>query len=350
MKELNRKLWPFSTKSSLLVAITTLVVLLLGSAILRSTIDIPFDISTNTVLIGIVFLSLLPVVLAILDVIIDRGGSIGYGDFKLDFSKVQQLGAVGFAIPANIGERGVPVSDSATTSILQTMQVAVTCGIVVIDLEDGHAWWETRLLVLLAGAERLRKPDKIVFVAKEGGKEQIFQGWANPDELLQCLIQSDIQYKRSLTISRAAARQWELVEPLEPILPNKQGATPLQPSWMSGEIAKTHQWMAYNYQTGLPNEMLAEQILQDELGKKIEQSPKGAKHISIERLNELFRPCLIKKSIDQSANVEQQRTAFFDNTQLWIALTNNGQYSAIISRMAILNEILKPLVDKSQTK
>ena len=37
------------------------------------------------------------------------------------------------------------------------------------------AWWETRLLVLLAGAVRHKKPDKVVFVGKEANMDRRFQ-------------------------------------------------------------------------------------------------------------------------------------------------------------------------------
>jgi hypothetical protein len=61
----------------------------------------------------------------------------------------------------------MPVTDSATTQILDTLRQATGDYVVVVDLEDGKAWWETRLLVLLAGAVRLGKPDKIVFVSRD---------------------------------------------------------------------------------------------------------------------------------------------------------------------------------------
>jgi len=343
MKESDRKFWPYKPKVSILSAIIILIVLLIIVGILRSTISWPSDGSTNTVLIGILLLSLMPILLAVLDVIIERGGTVGYKDFKIDFSKVQQSGTSGFTIPANIGVRGQPVNDSSTSNILDTLQQATSSGTVVIDLEDGHAWWETRLLVLLAGAERLRKPEKIVFVATDEGREQCFQGWCNPADLLHCLLKTDSQYMRSMAITRAAARQWELVEALEPIPPINAGAIPQQPIWMTGNIAIRYSWMAFNYATGLPNELLAEQLLQNDLGEKIELK-EGSKHISIVRLNELFRPVLNKQSVDQNSSIDQQRNAFLDNDTAWIAITNNGKYSTLVSRMAIINEVLRPMV------
>jgi len=72
------------------------------------------------------------------------------------------------------------------------------------------AWWETRLLVLLAGAVRHKK---IVFVGKDANMDRRFQGWSYVDDLLPQLVTAHPQYARSLESAWAAARHWELVEP-----------------------------------------------------------------------------------------------------------------------------------------
>ena len=75
------------------------------------------------------------------------------------------------------------------------------------------AWWETRLLVLLAGAVRHKKPDKIVFVGKDANMDRRFQGWSYVDDLLPQLVTAHPQYARSVESAWAAARHRELVEP-----------------------------------------------------------------------------------------------------------------------------------------
>ena len=72
---------------------------------------------------------------------------------------------------------------------------------------------ETRLLVLLAGAVRHKKPDKVVFVGKEANMDRRFQGWSYVDDLLPQLVTAHPQYARSLGSAWAAAPNWELVEP-----------------------------------------------------------------------------------------------------------------------------------------
>ncbi|UOE47271.1 hypothetical protein MTO98_22970 [Mucilaginibacter sp. SMC90] len=348
MKTNEHSFWPFTPKVSIITAVVVLLVLLLITSLLRTYTGWPTESSNNTILIGIFILSLLPIVLAILNVVIERGGSIGYGDLKIDFSKIQQLSNSGFTVPANIGVRGQYVADSGTSNILETLRAATSSGVAVIDLEDGHAWWETRLLVLLAGASRLKKPDKIVFTATVEAREQTYLGWARPTDLLEQLLKEDERYLKSFYAARSAASQWALLGPLQPAPPNNNYyAIPAAPPWMQGALALNHSWMAFSTTNGLPNELLTEQLLQHELGETIENTG-GAKHISIVHLDEVFKPILIKKQIDKNWNNEQQTNALFTNEEPFIVITESGKYSAIVTAQSLYNEILRGMTDSKK--
>jgi hypothetical protein len=113
-----------------------LVVLLLATAALRTLAKWPSEKSETVVLIGVLLLSLLPIALALLDVIVDRGGSIKYGSVEIDFSRSKEKGIAGITVLSNIGVPGLPVSDSATTQILDTLRQATASEIVVVDLPE----------------------------------------------------------------------------------------------------------------------------------------------------------------------------------------------------------------------
>ena len=341
MKTADQKLWPYKPKLSIIIAIILVITLLVITGILRSTTGWPSDATSNTVLIGILILSVLPVLLAILDMIMERGGTIGYKDFKIDFSKMKQSGLSGFTIPANIGVPGVAVSDSGTDNILAILRQATSSSIVVVDLEDGHAWWETRLLVLVSGAARLGNPGKIVFVANEEGRERIFQGWAKPRVLLQQLLKENGQYQRSYHSAMAATKQWEHMPPLEKIPPIDYYQVPPIPMWIYGNLAVHHAWMTFSTKTGLPNELLTEQLLQHELGEKIEKQPDGSRHINIMRLNEIFKPVLLNQTIDSQWTEEQQTAAIFTGDATSIAITQDRKYIELVTRQSLFNEALK---------
>src|SRR4051794_24067373 len=205
MTDPDLRFWPYKPRSTLAATVAALLGLLLATAALRALAKWPSPQSETVVLIGILLLSLLPLALALLDVIIDRGGSIKYGGVEINFVRSKENATAGITVASNIGVPGQPVTDSATAQILETLKEATTNEIVVVDLGDGQAWWETRLLVLLAGAVRLGKPDKIVFLGKDANIDRQFRGWAFARELLPRLVAAHPQYARSLHSARVAA-------------------------------------------------------------------------------------------------------------------------------------------------
>lgn len=350
MSTQHQKLWPHHPKFTILTAILLVIILILITGLIRTLTGWPPHEISNTIIIGIFILSILPFLLSIMDAIIEKGGSIGFKDFTIEFTKIQQSGLSGFTIPANIGVPGVAVSDSGTMNILELLKEAATISIVVVDLEDGHAWWETRLLVLASGAERLGRPDKIVFVAMEGKKDRIFQGFAKPADILQLLLQENEEYHRSFYAARISARQWQLMMPLQK-MPGNYYQVPQQPlpPWIDGPLSTSFSWMAFDQQNGLPNGLLAEQLFQHELGVKIESQPGGPKHISIARLIALFKPVFITDAIDSNSSAEQQMTTLFSGDDSFIALTQEKKYLGLVSRQTLYNEAFKNIFNNHST-
>jgi hypothetical protein len=321
-------------------------------ACLKMATGWPSEKSENVVLLALFVWSLLPVLLALLDIIIERGGVVEYKGIKFDFSKVERISSSGFAVPANIGVRGHPVSDSGTTQILDALAQATSSEIVVIDLEDGQAWWETRLLVLLAGAVRLKNPAIFVFVGTEAGRRNNFQGWGHSSDLLRLLLSAHPEYLRSFVSANAIALQWQLVPPSQPVFPpTAPPSPPTLPAplpWMQGGMAAQYQWMAFDSQTGLPNELFPEQLLAAELGAKIELK-EGPRQISLGRLDELFRSVLIKRKVDHNWAQNRQIEQFFTTDDPHVAITQDGTYMTLASRVAVVNEALKRVLEEKSS-
>jgi hypothetical protein len=326
--------------------VTAIVLLLAGlivTATLRATIDWPAAESEKWLFLIVAGVSVSPLVFAFIALMAERGGVFEYAGMKVDFSRMHHLGMASITVPVNIGVRGTPVADSSSTEILDTLRKASTCDVVVVDLEVGQAWWETRLLVLVAGAERLNKPSKIVFVGTESNKRELFQGWAHARELREALLHAHPQYSRSFLSAKAAGRQWEMVEPVNPPDPAIPAATPAQPSFVQGALATAHTWMAFHGGNGLPNDLLTEQLLQSDLGNRVE-SLSTPKTVSLVRLNDLFGAILNREWIDLSWPKERQLNEFLSNDAPYLAVTQGGKYLTIVSRLAVLNELLRPLV------
>jgi hypothetical protein len=301
--------------------------------------DWPGPSSDNLLLIGVLILSLLPVVLVLVDVVAQQGGAIAFREVRIDFA-----GAVAptssITIPRALGLPGVPVSDSTTTQIIDTLRNAAGTEIVVVDLEEGDAWWETRLLVLCAGATRMGRPRAIVFLATKGTPQQ-FQGWAPPAELLRALLRAEQGYRVSYATAQAAAAQWAVVPPP----PSGAPCPPPPLQWFTGP-AVTQSWMAWRQRpSGCErNELTFEQFLANEIGH---YEPPEAGGVTIVRLQQLFDSVLRTTTIDQQWSDQARLDALLAVDDEYVAVTNRGQYVGLLSRSAGHAAILAALVDQS---
>lgn len=339
----DNRLWPFRPKASLVAAILIFIVLLVMAAISRN-LGYMEGVSDNSLLIGILIFSLLPILLLLVDNFMDRGGSIEYKGVKINFAQVPQLTTVGFTVPINIGVPSQSVSDSDTTRIIDALQKATSCNVVIIDLEGGKAWWETRLLVLLAGAARRGRPDKVVFVATEYTTPNSFLGWAHSTDLLKLLLTAHPQYLRSYHAAMAAGKQWELVEPFNPLDPPI--IPPPVPPIIQPGLALSHPGLAFT--NGLPNEFFPEQLLAADLGNQVERQPGGPRHITVTRLEELFRSILERQHIDLAWSTERQYETYFESDADFLAVTKNRSYQTMVSKLAILNTIVKEMAGNTK--
>jgi hypothetical protein len=129
--------------------------------------------------------------------------------------------------------------------------------------------------------------------------------------------------------------------------PGGAGIIPLPPGWIQPGLATQHQWMAFDNKTGLPNPLLAEQYLANELGNEVEKKD-GPRRITLNRLEELFRPILYKDNVDENWLPERQIEAFFSSDFDYVAVTQNSRYNSLISRVTLLNSIVKQLAFASQ--
>jgi len=101
--------------------------------------------------------------------------------------------------------------------------------------------------------------------------------------------------------------------------------------------------MAFDPATGLPNKLFAEQVLQSDLGEKLEMLPPGPRSIDLARLDDLFLPVFRRDSIDLGWAPSRQLEAFLNSQAAFIATTQQGTYAALVSRAALANEVLRSL-------
>jgi hypothetical protein len=323
-----------------------LAVLVVGIVLSSRLLSWPAPASEGIVLTGALILSFIPLGLSVLDVVLERGGTLELAGIKLNIAQVAVSSLATVHMPTNIGGTpGQPISDSDTSSILDSLRQASSSDVIIIDLGSGDEWWETRLLVLLAGAVRLRHPEIVVFVATDGGVARAFQGWARPDDLFPRLLAADPRYARSYWTAIAAASQWALDPPppvaQPPALPSDSPPVPFQ------GLAANYSWMRYLQGTvtaAQRNDLAAEQALALDLGATVEM-PTRPVGITIDRLTMLFCSVLRKFAIDETDPGEKQLEEFLGSTEPYVATTRGREYQRLVSRATGLNAIVRSIIN-----
>ena len=219
MRDRANNLWPFTARAAILAVPFILLASFVSLTLLRGTLGWPSPANERVALIGILVLSLLPLLLTFVDALFQRGAVIEFKGLKLNLAQVAPATPSVAPVPANIGVRAGSVNDSSSSQILASLEGAANNEVVTVDLEDGQAWWETRLLVLLAGAVRLGRPRAVVFLGTLAGRNQQFLGWAYSRDLFHRLLHSDQRYLEIYYTAKSAANQWALVTPT--VAPNE---------------------------------------------------------------------------------------------------------------------------------
>jgi hypothetical protein len=172
-----RRFWPFESRYAWWAS-AVLLPAAIGIAVVLQTLDVlPGPQMAWWVLLGAVIIGMLPILLLVL------GGvsAVKAAGVEVAFAAAQQAvraadeATVRSTLSDNLGAPPGVVLDTSGDTIIQALRNAVTNDVVVVSLGDGHEWWNTRLLLLTAGATRLGHPRAIAFTATRAG-----QGWAVP--------------------------------------------------------------------------------------------------------------------------------------------------------------------------
>jgi hypothetical protein len=337
------RLWPYGRGTALLASMLLLVALFLALVGLRQANALPGNRISAWLFLGAVLLALVPVFLSVLDLVVERGGTVeAPGGVKISFATVEVSARVDVSrttISTNLGgTAGVSVADTGGSTILQTLKPVLGSDVAVLELGEGQEWWQTRLLLLTAGAARLGFPRVLVFTASLSGRTKQFIAWATPEELLRVHLsnanpQMQVAYRRA----QALAGQWALGVPVvgptgEPVVAGNQVTLP----W-GGIIAP---------QGAPPPQLIPEQFLLTELAALEPPSPQPMTDlaVTVPLLRALFTAVLREDSVERDDPDERWLGAILDGTDDYLAITERGAYVTLVSRPAAINAVLRSLI------
>lgn len=320
-----------------------------------------FEIS-GWILLGAIVVGLVPVLLVVL------GGvrSVEAVGVKVAFAAVQDVVSsttvdARSRLANNLGQPPGQVYDEKGDSIIALLSDAVGNDVVVVDLKEGKAWWETRLLLLAAGALRLGHPRAIVFTAAKPGRPQAFVGWAAPAGLLRRLLASDQQLRdaydqaqRDAMLWRLSSRQAPTAQRLLPWASAGKATEYLQPGSKLPQLGQpsTNEnfvefpWPSPNAQGPLPphqdDDFAAERFLLATFGPL--ETEDARRTVSEMRVRDLFGSVLHTDAVDRDDSEQQWIATIVGSTDDYFAVTSGGQFVNLVPREAAVNAVLLTLV------
>lgn len=333
------QLWPWSSRAALLMVPVTFLGLLLLLAATRADARWPGDRHEGWVLLGLLVLSLLPVILLLAETLATTGGAVTLPGVSVSFARTSELAASGLrstTLAGNLGgEANDPLAQTSLRSILRALRAAHDSDVTVVDLRQGRTWWETRLFILVAGAARQGRPQAIAFVGDRNAQRGVFLGWAAPARLRDVYAASVPDLGQAYTSALARAAQWQLGQP---------GPTPLQPG---AHTVVTLPWNGAQLHLpplvdDVPDPAFAfELFLQQELDHRTDHI---RQHVTTQRLFELFDPVLITDGVDVDAADDAWARVLAARPQPFFALTSAGTLKSLVPRDALMAALVARLV------
>lgn len=318
------RFWPFGARAAVLLVPVLLILLLVVWGVSRGPLHFD-EAHPGWVLLGIVLLSVLPLLLVVLESMTLSGGSIEVG--KVKFALTAAATAQSLVVATRNVAPGVNISDTGSTQIIDGLRRARSARIVVVNLEDGHAWWVSRLLILCAGAVRLGRPLVIVFTATRSGRANQFVGWSHPSELLDRLLDANPDY----------ARKFEHAMGLASAVRQEHSVT--RPGARARVVQQAKSFIVYPPDAEGLNPFLEEQLLADALGP-IESPPR---EIGLGQLNDLFDPVLHTGHVDRTDLEAEWFKKALRSDEEYVAVTDSGSYVVLMTRDNVISEVLLAL-------
>ncbi|MGW4873925.1 hypothetical protein [Streptomyces chartreusis] len=334
------RLWPWSAKAAIFLAPVILVALVVTIAISSILAGWPQHRYDGPILLGIVLLSLLPVILLFVQTLAasNVSASIQLPGVSLSFAGASESAAVSVRT-ATLAENldtpeDVPFAQTSLRSVLRALRRAHDSDVTVVDLRQGHTWWETRLFILVAGAARRDRPQVIAFVGDRNGRPGAFLGWASPSRLLDMHLSAVPALAEAYERARVEAMKWELGLPGPRLAPT--GIPYVTLPW------DNTQFYLPSVVDERPDPAFAfELFLQQSLDQP---SPEPRQHVTVQRLMLLYEPVLVTDSIDAQADDSAWAQMLAASPRRFFAVTTAGQFKSLVPRDALIAALVARLV------
>jgi hypothetical protein len=348
MKAPVERLWPFGKGWAIGIIPITWVLFIVIFSLSGKYLDWPDQDSRATASLAVLLLSLIPFALVLLDFLASKGAKLDLKGFKIDFSHITldslRMKRESVALPENMGVAGRLIRDTRPLQIASVLEKATANKIAQINIEDGNAWWVTRLLALAVGGVKTGSMEAIVFLGKKGGVEKKFLGWARPHEVQEAIIKANKNYRVIYESSLKVARQVETFQN------GKLGSNTSNVNF----IHKSFGDYVNDPSIKQLSNAAVSMILMDQMSNPDPDNPElkefneESDRLTLSRLNDLFGHCLYMNSVDAEWSNDKKVSKFLEYSDPLMAVVRDGTYESMIRTNEVLRVVVKELFFRLQ--
>jgi hypothetical protein len=233
----------------------------------------------------------------------------------------------------NLVQPAAFINETSYEELKETALKATEQSVVLINLEDGRAWYKTRLFALAATAEILHAPRAMILVGQRGGQPMQVAGWFRPRDLVKAVIRSDPRY--------------------DEVRQHAQGYLYRLQSQATDQDQQFPKLL--NYQTAFKELGLASLLLILFLEMQKPDTAPAPPATPLENLNmppwitlldaeAMLDPWLIRDVIDRGKPDDEHVTAIMTAKGDIVVATRDGQYAGVINVARAERELLRQLL------
>jgi hypothetical protein len=244
----------------------------------------------------------------------------GPSRLKIDFSAAAAVATVSAAkLTENLVEPGVIINETSFKELNEAAQGATEQSVVVVDLEDGRAWYKTRLFALAGTAAIRRAPKSLVVIGQRGGQPLCVAGWIRPRDVVEAFTRANPRYDE---VWKRGKRYLHLLQ---------AQATEHDPQFPQGYKA------AYD----AVRSAVIMLILVDQLEVK---NPVAADWMTLGEAGSMFDTWLVRDRLDLGEPQGEQVNAVMTAKGDIVIATREGQYAGLIDVPRAERELLRQLL------
>lgn len=285
-------------------------------------------------------LAMLPIIVRTLNFLQQNRASLEapFG-IKLNFANAALVGeAAASRLPDNLVQAGVMIPESGRSALEQVAAQAAAQPTVIIDLEDGGAWYITRIFAVAATAMLMGTPRAIVLVGQVEGRPRQVGGWIRPQEIVAAM-QREPGY--DWVLRQAKDYLWRLRS-------HSDGPAPLQPPHLP-------MYLKYHDLYRTAGDATVMRVLYDLMhspvpavaGQAARPPLEDAGHPPWATLSDMVQrlsPWLKKRTVDLGEKDEEQLRQVLESRDELVVATRDGVFAGVIDVQAAERQALLQLI------